>query len=176
MSRPTCCCSMSLGRCDRCDLLVDLEGFHLVAAARRERGPVLDRESYDRCAGCPGCGVTCSRARARGGGGDRRALGPGFRYGSGGTIRCWMCRERTCRIVTFIEQNHSVCAPRARVGTRAIRWAIRQLRFEGVTIARLARQLATTWNTVWTPIKPCLRASGSSTTSSQPASKRYATS
>ena len=25
--------------------------------ARRERGPVLDRESYDRCAGCPGCGV-----------------------------------------------------------------------------------------------------------------------
>ena len=53
--------------------------------ARRERGPVLDRESYDRCAGCPGGGVTCSRARARGGGGDRRALGPGSLCGSGGT-------------------------------------------------------------------------------------------
>ena len=69
------CCSVSFGRCGRCDLLVDLEGFHLVAAARRECGLVLDIESCDRCAGCPGCGVTCSRSRACGGGGDRRALG-----------------------------------------------------------------------------------------------------
>lgn len=43
-------------------------------------------------------------------------------------------------------------------GARAIRWAIGQLRFEGATIAGLARQLATTWNTVWTRIKPCLQA------------------
>jgi transposase len=72
--------------------------------------------------------------------------------------RRWICRERTCRIVTFIEQNHSVCAPRARLGVRAIRWEIRQLRFEGATIAGLARQLGTTWNTVWSHIKPCLQA------------------
>ena len=57
MSHPTCCCSVSLNRCDRCDLLVGLEGFHLVAAARRECSLALDRESCDRCAGCPGCGV-----------------------------------------------------------------------------------------------------------------------
>ena len=57
VSHPTCCCSVSLDRCDRCDLLVGLEGFHLVAAARRECGLVLDRESCERCAGCPGCGV-----------------------------------------------------------------------------------------------------------------------
>ena len=57
MSHPTCCCSASLDRCDRCDLLVGLEGFHLVAVARRERGLVLDIESCYRCAGCPGCGV-----------------------------------------------------------------------------------------------------------------------
>ena len=43
-------------------------------------------------------------------------------------------------------------APRARLGT------LRQLRFEGATIAGLARQLATTWNTVWSHIKPCLQA------------------
>ena len=55
---------------------------------------------------------------------------------------------------TFIEQNHSVCAPRARLGARAIR----QLRFEGATISGLARQLGTTWNTVWSHIKPCLQA------------------
>ena len=41
---------------------------------------------------------------------------------------------------------------------RAVRWAIRQLRFEGATIAGLARQLATTWNTVWSHVKPCLQA------------------
>ena len=72
--------------------------------------------------------------------------------------RRWLCREHTCQIATFIEQNHSVCAPRARLGVRAIRWAIRQLRFEGATIAGLARQLATTWNTVWSHITPCLQA------------------
>ena len=81
-----------------------------------------------------------------------------MRQCSGGKIRRWMCRERTCQIATFIEQNHSVCTPRARLGTRAIRWAIRQLRFEGATISGLARQLGTTWNTVWSHIKPCLQA------------------
>ena len=68
---------MSLDRCDRCDLLVDLEGFHLVAVARRKCGLVLDVESRNQLVGCPGCGVTCSRSRACGGGGDRRALGRG---------------------------------------------------------------------------------------------------
>ena len=158
MSRPTCCCSVSLGRCDRCDLLVGLEGFHLMGVARTPDALVIDRESCDRCAGCPGCGVTCSRSRACGGGGDRRALGPGPRCGSGGTLRRWICRVRTCQTVTFLGRSEKVCAPRARVGVRAIRWAIRQLRFEGATIAGLARQLATTWNTVWSPIKPCLHA------------------
>ena len=84
--------------------------------------------------------------------------GPGSRQGSGGTIRRWICREHACQTVTFLEHDERVCAPRARLGTRAIRWAIRQLRFEGATIAGLARQLATTWNTVWSHIKPCLQA------------------
>ena len=33
VSGPTCCC-VSLDRCDRCDLLVGLEGFHLMGVAR----------------------------------------------------------------------------------------------------------------------------------------------
>ena len=45
-----------------------------------------------------------------------------------------------------------------RVGVRVIRWAIQQLHVEGATIAGLGRQLATTWNTVWSHIKPCLQA------------------
>ena len=47
---------------------------------------------------------------------------------------------------------------RARLGVRAIRWAIRQLRFEGATTCGLARQFATMWDTVWSHIKPCLQA------------------
>ena len=57
MSRPTCCCSESLDRCDRCDLLVGLDGFHLMSVARTPDALMLDIESCDRCAGCPGCGV-----------------------------------------------------------------------------------------------------------------------
>ena len=72
--------------------------------------------------------------------------------------RRWICRETTCQTVIFLEHDERVCAPRARLGVRAIRWAIRQLRFEGATIAGLARQLATTWNSVWSRIKPCLQA------------------
>ena len=62
---------------DRCDLLVGLEGFHLMSVVRTTDALVLDVESCNQLAGCPGCGVTCSRPRARGGGGDRRALGRG---------------------------------------------------------------------------------------------------
>ena len=157
MSHPTCCCSVSLNRCDRCDLLVGLEGFHLVAAARREYGLMLDIESCDRRAGCPGCGVIAQ--------GHGRVVVEVIDAPWAGVpvrirwFKCrWICRETTCQIATFSEQNHSMCAPRARLGVRAIRWAIRQLRFEGATILGLARQLGTTWNTVWSHIKPCLQA------------------
>ena len=57
MSHPTCCCSVSLDRCDRYDLLVGLVGFHLMSVARTLDALMLDIESCDRCAGCPGCGV-----------------------------------------------------------------------------------------------------------------------
>ena len=62
---------------DRCDLLVGLEGFHLMSVARTPDTLMLDVESCNQLAGCPGCAVTCSRPRACGGGGDRRALGRG---------------------------------------------------------------------------------------------------
>ena len=157
VSHPTCCCSVSPGRCDRCDLLVDLEGFHLVAAARRECALVLDIESCDRCAGCPGCGVVAH-------GHGRVVVEVIDAPWAGVPVRIrwfkrrWICRETTCQTVTFLEHDERVCAPRARLGVRAIRWAIRQLRFEGATISGLARQLGTTWNTVWSHIKPCLQA------------------
>ena len=157
MSHPTCCCSASLDRCDRCDLLVGLEGFHLMSVARTPDALVLDVESCNQLAGCPGCGVI-----AQGHGRMVVEVIDAPWAGVPARIRWfkrrWICREHTCQTVTFLEHDERMCAPRARLGTRAIRWAIRQLRFEGATIAGLARQLATTWNTVWSHIKPCLQA------------------
>ena len=77
MSHPTCCCSVSLDRCDRCDLLVGLEGFHLMSVTRTPGALVLDVESCNQLAGCPGCGLNRTRPRAHGRGGHRRALGRG---------------------------------------------------------------------------------------------------
>ena len=157
MSHPTCCCCASLDRCDRCDLLVGLEGFHLMSVARTPDALVLDVESCKQLAGCPGCGVI-----AQGHGRMVVEVIDAPWAGVPARIRWhkrrWICREHACQTVTFLEHDERVCAPRARLGARAIRWAIRQLRFEGATIAGLARQLATTWNTVWSHIKPCLQA------------------
>ena len=128
-----------------------------MSVARTPGALVLDVESCNQLAGCPGCGVIAQ--------GHGRmvvevidAPWAGIPTRIRWHKRRWICRETTCQTVTFLEHDERVCAPRARLGVRAIRWAIRQLRFEGATIAGLARQLATTWNTVWSHIKPCLQA------------------
>ena len=71
VSHPTWRCA-SL---DRCDLLVGLEGFHLMSVVRTPDALVLDVESCNQLARRPGCGLNHIRPRARGGGGNRRAHG-----------------------------------------------------------------------------------------------------
>ena len=111
MSHPTCCCA-SLDRCDRCDLLVGLEGFHLMSVARTPGALVLDVESCNQLAGCPGCGVIAQ--------GHGRmvvevidAPWAGIPTRIRWHKRRWICREHTCQIATFTEQNHSVCSQSA---------------------------------------------------------------
>lgn len=70
MSDPTCCCSASLESCDRCDLLVGLEGFHLMGVISTQEALVLGAESCNQVVGCGECGVIAQGARASGGGGD----------------------------------------------------------------------------------------------------------
>ena len=48
-----------------------------MSAARTPDALVLDVESCNQLAGCPGCALNRTRPRARGGGGNRRALGRG---------------------------------------------------------------------------------------------------
>ena len=114
MSGPTCCCCVSLDRCVRCDLLVGLEGFHLMSVARTPDTLVLDIESCDRCAGCPGCGVI-----AQGHGrvvvevidAPWAGVPARFRWFK----RRWICREHACQTAIFLEHNERMCAPRARL-------------------------------------------------------------
>ena len=87
-----------------------MEGFHLVAAARREYGLMLDIESCDRRAGCPGCGVIAQ--------GNGRVVVEVIDVPWAGVParirwheRRWICREHTCETVTFLERSDKVCAP-----------------------------------------------------------------
>ena len=115
MSHLTCCCTASLDRCDRCDLLVGLEGFHLMSVARTPDALVLDVESCNQLAGCPGCGVI-----AQGHGRMVVEVIDAPWAGVPARIRWfkrrWICREHACQTVTFLEHDERVCAPRARPG------------------------------------------------------------
>jgi transposase len=72
--------------------------------------------------------------------------------------RTWRCVEPTCPRKVFTEQSEHVAAPRALLTTRACWWAINQIRREHASVAGIARQLGTTWNTVWGSIRSLLQA------------------
>lgn len=58
----------------------------------------------------------------------------------------------------FTEQHDEVARPRGLLTMRACWWAVKQLRFEHASVLGLARQLGTTWRTVWRSILPLLQA------------------
>jgi transposase len=69
-----------------------------------------------------------------------------------------VCEEPTCPVGVFTEQHDDVARPRGLLTVRACWWAIKQLRFEHASVLGLARQLGTTWRTVWRSIEPLLQA------------------
>ncbi|MCY7395550.1 MAG: ISL3 family transposase, partial [Nocardioides sp.] len=72
--------------------------------------------------------------------------------------RTWRCEEPTCPAGSFTEQHENLARPRALLTTRACWWAINQIRREHASVAGVARQLGTTWRTVWNAIRPLLEA------------------
>ena len=155
MPHPTCPCPVALERCRRCDVLLDLPDMHLVDARVTGSRRVLDIECCDSITGCPGCGVIAT--------GHGRVTVTLIDAPSAGRPtrlrwrkRRWICLETACTVVSFSEQNPHVAAPRGLLTTRAVSWAIRQLRSENASIQGLARQLGTTWNTLWSQIRPRL--------------------
>jgi transposase len=71
--------------------------------------------------------------------------------------RTWRCREPDCPAGVLTEQDEALARPRALLSSRACWWAIGQMRREHASVLGLARQLGTTWRTVWKAIAPLLR-------------------
>ena len=64
--------------------------------------------------------------------------------------------DADCPVGSFTEQDEAIAAPRAKLTVRACRWAIEQIRREHASVNGVRRQLETSWETVWTSIKPIL--------------------
>lgn len=161
MSEPTACrrarSCPDPAYCDSCDLLVGLEGFHVVEVAVTEAGLRVVVESARQLMGCPTCGVV-----VHSGGRREVQLVDVPCFGRPVVLvwrkRTWRCEEEVCAVKSITEQDDGLAAPRALLTTRARWWAIGQLRREHASVLGLARQLGTTWNTVWKSIKPLLEA------------------
>jgi transposase len=102
--------------------------------------------------GCPACGVI-----AVGRGRRRRVLHdvPSVtRVRIVWRQRVWRCTDDACSKKTFVEQLPSMVAARGSIKQRTTAWAVGQLRREHATVHGLARQLSTSWKTVWRAIEP----------------------
>jgi transposase len=160
MTEPTACCrahTASPAYCDNCDLLVGLEGYHVVSVARGGPGLVVTIESPPGPMGCPACGVVAvSHGRRTHEVVDTPCFGRPVRLRW--RKRTWSCPERACPVGVFTEQDAQVAGPRSKVSTRATWWAVGQLRREHASVAGLARQLGVTWRTLWAWLRPKLQA------------------
>ena len=145
------------GYCDHCDVLVGLDGLHVVGVERGDSGLTVMVESAPRPGGCPVCGVV---AESHG----RRSVTLVDTPCFGRPVklvwlkRTWCCAEPDCEGKGFTESHSEIAKTRALLTVRAAWWAVRQLRFEHASVSGLARQLDVTWKTLWKAMRPLLEA------------------
>ena len=158
MDEPTSCCRSDGGYCDHCNLLVGLAGLRVIGVDRDDSGALsVTVESAPSVMGCRTCGVV---AVARG----RREVSLVDVPCAGRAVRLpwrkrtWRCPEPACPVGAFTEIDDTIARPRALLSARAAWWALGQLHRENASVAGLARQLGTTWRTVWRAVKPLLEA------------------
>ncbi|MGI8722406.1 MAG: ISL3 family transposase [Geodermatophilaceae bacterium] len=138
-------------------MLVGLERFHVVEVAEQAGRVRVVVETAAEQTGCRACGVVAYSHGRR----DVVLVDvPGF--GRPTRLvwrkRTWRCREPACPARSWTERDENLARPRALLTTRACWWAINQMRREHASVLGLARQLGTTWNTVWRSIRPLLEA------------------
>ena len=131
--------------------------MHVIDVKRTGSGLVLTVETPPQVEGCRRCAVI-----AVGHGRKVRVLHDIPSHAAPLTIiwrrRRWVCPDPACPAGTFTEDVPTLARRRARLTTRAIWWAIRQLRREHASIAGLARQLGVDWHTLWESVRPVLDA------------------
>lgn len=164
MSEPTSCVvpHRATTYCNHCDLLVGLTGLHVTGVNHRDPdnsagGLSIGVESAPDLMGCPSCGVVATSHGRRV---VRLVDAPCFDRPVQllWRKRTWRCHEAACPIGVFTEQDTDIAPPRGLLTVRAAWWAINQIRREHASVAGVARQLGTTWNTIWTAIRPLLEA------------------
>ena len=157
MTRTAARCHHDSPYCARCDLLVGLDGLHVTGVERDDDlGVLIVRvESPRSLMGCRSCGVV---AHSHGRRDVVLADAPCFDRPVQLVWhkRTWRCIEPNCPTKVFTEQDEQIARPRALLTTRACWWAIGQMRREHASVRGIARQLGTTWNTVWASIRPLL--------------------
>ncbi|MGB4890219.1 MAG: ISL3 family transposase [Propionicimonas sp.] len=163
MSEPTGCaarCHHDDCYCSNCDLLVGLDGLHVVGVERDQGGLRVTVESARGVMGCPACGVVASSHGRRT---VRLVDSPCFDRPVEllWRKRTWECPEPACPVGVFTEQDETIAKPRAMLTARACAWAINQIRREHGSVSGVARQLGTAWKTVWCSIQPILEAAAS---------------
>ena len=156
MPNATGCAASAPGTdpCPRCDVLLGLDGVEVVAVERDDGRLRVTVQTPWALMGCPDCGVVASSRGRR-----TRVL-----HDVPGVVpvevvwrqRRWACLDAGCPRGTFSEQVQGLVAPRGSITTRAIGWAIRQLRAEHATIHGLARRFSVAWWTLWRAVKPRL--------------------
>lgn len=141
VSDSTSLCPAS-GSCSACDAWLGLPGMRVLGVVDDEdQGRLVVRvESVPDLMGCPVCGVVVHAH-------DRDEVHlvdvPSFARPVALALvkRRYACPEPACAGVTFVEQDEQVAAPRALLMTRAVAWAVAQVRREHASIAGLGRQL-----------------------------------
>lgn len=141
MPEPTLCCRTGGGYCDRCDLLVGLDGFHVITVEHDARDRlVVTIESAAGPMGCYSCGVIArGHGRVEVGLVDAPAFGRPVRLVW--RKRRWLCPEPACDVGSFVEQDERVASARALLTARACWWAIEQIRRENASVNGIRRQL-----------------------------------
>ncbi|MFH5823760.1 helix-turn-helix domain-containing protein [Georgenia sp. AZ-5] len=156
MDHPTqacSCCAEHDAYCDRCDIFFGIDGIHVTAVGRDDDGLTVTVEAPRRLKGCRRCGVVAvSHGRRTRVIHDISALGAPVRVIW--RKRTWSCPDPDCQVGVFSEDFPPLAARRAKLTTRAIWWAINQMRREHASVQGLARQLGVDWHTVWDAIKP----------------------
>jgi transposase len=144
-------CASSALWCPRADLLFDVPGMHVLTVERQPERVVLTIESDADVGGCPQCGVV-----AVGHGRRRRVVADAPCFGIPVRLvwlaRLWCCREPDCPIKVFTEQ-HDLVPPRAKLTSRAARWATDALTVDDTTVSALARHLGVDWHTCWDAVE-----------------------